>query len=445
MIKRTKVMATAGLVAAMGLAITGCTSSSSSDAVTYWGAFYSPETETAFQEVFIDGFNADSDVAVDMEVKELTTIGQLTDTAVSAGQAPDVIYADGPSSASDFARADRSLALDDYAAEYGWEDELLPWAYELSKVDGVLTSVPIDYGSMVLYYNTEVFDQNGWTAPTTLAEFETIATEAAAQGMVPLGGGNAGYQGMSEWLITAVFNAAVGPEKIHDVLVGEASFTDPEFVAAIDLIQNWLDEGWLAGGRESYFTTDDTANVTGLANGTTAMYITGTWSFNSMSQVFEDASQWDWAPLPSLSDAVEPGVYPLAIGTALSVNAATEKADGAAAFLDYLIGDVERSLDYTARSGQNPPPLAISADQFPSGVDARTVRLYSDIPETTNVGYASWTFFPPQTDSHLITEFDKVVTGDITASDYLAGMQAAFDKEFAAGTTLTPFAPASKG
>lgn len=445
MIKRTKAMATAGLVAALAVAITGCTRSSSSDAVTYWGAFYSPETETAFQEVFIDGFNADGDIAVDMEVKELTTIGQLTDTAVSAGQAPDVIYADGPSSASDFARADRSLALDDYAAEYGWEDELLPWAYELSKVDGVLTSVPIDYGSMVLYYNTEVFDENGWTAPTTLAEFETIATEAAALGMVPLGGGNAGYQGMSEWLITAVFNAAVGPEKIHDVLVGDASFADPEFVAAIDLIQSWLDEGWLAGGRESYFTTDDTANVTGLANGTTAMYITGTWSFNSMSQVFEDASQWDWAPLPSLSDAVEPGVYPLAIGTALSVNAATEKADGAAAFLDYLIGDVERSLDYTARSGQNPPPLAISADQFPSGVDARTVRLYSDIPETTNVGYASWTFFPPQTDSYLITEFDKVVTGDITASEYLAGMQAAFDKEFAAGTTLTPFAPASKG
>lgn len=434
-----------GIVAASAIALTACTGSSTTDDVTYWGAFYAPTTETAFQEIFVDGFNADSDVKVSMEVKELTTIGQLTDTAVSAGQAADVIYADGPSSASDFARADRTLSLSKYASEYGWEDKLLPWAFELSKVDGEVASVPTGYGSMVLYYNTEVFAENGWTAPTTLSEFETIAAEADKLGMVPLGGGNAGYQGMSEWLITAVFNAAVGPEKLHEVLTGEASFTDDEFVSAIELIQSWIDKGWLAGGSESYFTTDDTSNVTGLANGTTAMYMTGTWAFNSMSQVFENPDQWDWAPLPSFSDAVEPGVYPLAIGTALSINTDAKDPDTAASFIDYLIGDVDRSLSYVAATGENPPPLAISADQFPAEVDDRTVRLYSAIPETTNVGYATWTFFPPQTNTYLITEFDKVVVGDITATEYLEGMQSAFDKEFSAGKTLTPFSPATRG
>ncbi|TFV84796.1 extracellular solute-binding protein [Microbacterium sp. dk485] len=438
-------LAATGLIAAAAVALAGCTGSSTSEGVSYWGAFYAPTTEEAFQEIFVDGFNEDSDVAVSMEVKELITIGQLTDTAVSAGQAPDVIYTDGPSSASDFARADRTLPLDEYAAEFGWEDKLLPWAYELSKVDGKISSVPTGYGSMVLYYNAEVFAENGWTAPTTLAEFETVAQEAADAGLLPLGGGNAGYQGMSEWLLTAVLNAAVGPDKLYDVLTGEASFTDAEFVAAIDLIQSWLDAGWLAGGRESYFTTDDTANVTGLANGTTAMYLSGTWSFNSMSQVFEDPDAWEWAPLPSLSDAVEPGVFPLAIGTALSVNADAEDPDAAAAFIDYLIGDVDRTLSYTARTGENPPPLAIGADQFPSDVDERTVRLYSAIPETPNVGYASWTFFPPQTNTYLITEFDKVVTGDMTSAEYLAGLQALFDEEFAAGETLAPFTPASRG
>jgi len=445
MSKKQRALAITSIVAAAAL-MSGCTGSgSSSSDVSYWGAFYAPQTEEAFQEIFIDGFNADNDVQVDMEVKELTTIGKLTDTAVAAGQAADVIYADGPSSASDFARADRTLSLDDYAKEYDWESKLLPWAYELSKVDGSLMSVPTGYGSMVLYYNTEVFEENGWTPPTTLAEFETIAADAAAQGIVPLGGGNAGYQGMSEWLLTAVLNAAVGPEKLYDVLTGQASFTDPEFVSAIELIKGWIDKKWLAGGSESYFTTDDTANVTGLANGTTAMYISGTWAFNSLSQVFEDPSGWNWAPLPSLSDAVEPGVFPLAIGTALSVNASTKNADASAAFINYLIGDTDRALSYTARTGENPPPLAITADQFPAEVDKRTVRLYSEIPETTNVGYATWTFFPPQTNNYLIMEFDKIVTGDATAEEYLQGMQDAFDKELAAGTNLTPFTPASQG
>lgn len=436
------------LVAAVSVALAGCVGGGSSGGggeVTYWGAFYAPTTEEAFQEIFVDGFNADSDAKVDMEVKELTTIGQLTETAVSAGEAPDIVYSDGPTSASDFARADRTLPLDEYAEEYGWEEKFLPWAYELSTVDGKVSSVPASYGSMALFYNAEVFEEHGWTPPTTLAEFETIAEEADEAGMVPLGGGNAGYQGMNEWLVTAVFNAAVGPEKIYDVLTGEASFTDPEFVSAIELIQSWIDKGWLAGGSESYFTTDDTANVTGLANGTTAMYVSGTWTFNSLSEVFEDPAQWAWAPLPSLNESVEPGVFPLAIGTALSVSADAADPDAAASFIDYVTGDVDRALSYTARTGENPPPLEMSADQFPEDVDERSVELYTQIPETSNVGYATWTFFPPQTNAYLISEFDKIVTGDLTAEEYLSGMQDAFDEEFDAGETLVPFTPQGRG
>ncbi|PUB25264.1 carbohydrate ABC transporter substrate-binding protein (CUT1 family) [Promicromonospora sp. AC04] len=436
------------LVAAVSVALAGCVGGGSSGGggeVTYWGAFYAPTTEEAFQEIFVDGFNADSDAKVDMEVKELTTIGQLTETAVSAGEAPDIVYSDGPTSASDFARADRTLPLDEYAEEYGWEEKFLPWAYELSTVDGKVSSVPASYGSMALFYNAEVFEEHGWTPPTTLAEFETIAEEADEAGMVPLGGGNAGYQGMNEWLVTAVFNAAVGPEKIYDVLTGEASFTDPEFVSAIELIQSWIDKGWLAGGSESYFTTDDTANVTGLANGTTAMYVSGTWTFNSLSEVFEDPAQWAWAPLPSLNESVDPGVFPLAIGTALSVSADAADPDAAASFIDYVTGDVDRALSYTARTGENPPPLEMSADQFPEDVDERSVELYTQIPETSNVGYATWTFFPPQTNAYLISEFDKIVTGDLTAEEYLSGMQDAFDEEFDAGETLVPFTPQGRG
>lgn len=204
MTRRKTAIAFTGAAAAAALVLASCAGSGSSGDVTYWSAFYAPQTEDAFQEIFVDGFNAESDVKVDMEVKELTTLAQLTDTAVAAGEAADVIYSPGPSSAADFARADRTLDLGEYSAEYGWEDKILPWAYELGKVDGTLTSVPTSYGSMVLYYNAKVFEENGWTPPTTLAEFESIAAEAADLGMVPLGGGNAGYQAMSEWLLTAV-------------------------------------------------------------------------------------------------------------------------------------------------------------------------------------------------------------------------------------------------
>lgn len=174
------------------------------------------------------------------------------------------------------------------------------------------------------------------------------------------------------------------------------------------------------------------------------MYLSGTWAFNSLSQVFEDSSDWEWAPLPSLSNDVEAGVFPLAIGTELSINVDTEKADASAAFLDYLVGDIDRALTYSARTGENPPPLAITADQFPSDIDKRAARLYSDVPQTTNLGYSTWTFLPAKTNSYLITEFDKIVTGDMTSAEYLAGLQSTFDAESADGATLAPFVPAGR-
>ncbi|GGR12702.1 ABC transporter substrate-binding protein [Agromyces mediolanus] len=436
--------AAVALIAAGGL-LAGCASSGSSGDVTYWSAFVSKDTERYYQEHYVDAFNEQSDDAkVKMEVKQLQNLGSLTDTAVSAGRGADVVYSAGPSSALGFASAKRIDALDDYAAEYGWADKLQPWAYQASQVDGTLYSVPVEYGSIVMYYNPGVFEEHGWTVPTTLAEFEKVATEAQAAGMMPVGAGNSGYQAQSEWYLSAFLNMAVGPEKLYQALTGEAKFTDPEFVDAITLFQQQIDKKWWGGGKDRWFTNTDTDLFTGLADGTVAMYITGTWSFGDAGRYFGEAAgndaEWDWAPLPSLSDDVAPGVYPMAIGTSLSVNSASKQADAAAEYIDFVIDDPARSYDYLAATGQNPPPLSDLAS-MPDTVDERSARLYTEAPESGNLGYASWTFFPAATDTYLWSEFDKIITGDLTPQAYLEGLQKVFDGELAAGKVITPFEP----
>lgn len=439
-----------GALVAVGTLLAGCASSGSGagDGVTYWAAFVSKDTEKYYQEHYVDAFNASQDdVTVSMEVKQLQNLGSLTDTAVSAGRGADVVYAAGPSSALGFASAARVDSLDDYAAEYGWADRLQPWAYQASQVDGTLYSVPVEYGSIVLYYNPAVFAEHGWTAPTTLDEFETVAQEAQDAGMMPIGAGNSGYQAQNEWYLSAFLNMAVGPQKLYDALTGTAKFTDPEFVDAISLFQEQIDKKWWGGGKDRWFTNTDTDMLTGLADGTVAMYITGTWSFGDADRYFGEAAgndaEWDWAPLPSLSDAVEPGVFPMAIGTSLSVNAASKQKDGAAAYIDSVIADPAKSYAFLAATGQNPPPLA-DYSSIPSDVDERSQRLYTQAPDSGNLGYASWTFFPAATDTYLWSEFDKVVTGDLTPADYLAGLQKTFDGELAAGKVITPFTPAGR-
>jgi raffinose/stachyose/melibiose transport system substrate-binding protein len=426
--------------------LTGCGGSGGgSSAVDYWGAFPTPETEEYFRTHFIDTFNESSERQVKMTTKQLTNLASQTDTAVSSGNAPDIIYSPGPTTTVSYAQGNRTIPLDDYADQYGWNDRLLPWAQQLSRVDDAMQSVPASYGSLVMYYNRAVFEENGWTPPTTKAEFEALCEDADSKGIIPVGAGNSGYPAQSEWYLSCVLNAAVGPQNLYEILTGDRDWNDAAVVDALETMKSQIDKGWWGGGAERWFTNTDPDMCTGIANGDVAMYMSGTWSFSSMGTFFTDSGNdpqdWDWAPLPSLAEGVEPGVFPMAIGTALSISSDSSDPDTAAAFLDHLVGDTSRSLGYLAEQGENPPPVAYAADDFPEGIDPRAQRLYEQIPESDNIGYASWTFLPPQTNTALYTEFDGVITGDMSPSAYADFLKTSFEQELGAGGLPTPFTP----
>ncbi|MGW4728550.1 ABC transporter substrate-binding protein [Streptomyces shenzhenensis] len=444
MSRRSLIKLGGGLLTAGTLAACGSGSSSGSGTVTYWAAFTGSDVERYFKKNFIDTFNKSTkSVQVRMDVKQLQTLGKLTDTAVAAGRGPDVVYSDGPSSALSFAKSSNTVPLDSYAKKYGWQDKFLPWAWEASKVDGKLYSVPVGYGSVVLYYNPAVFKKNGWAVPKSLAEFEDICTAAKAKGMIPVGAGNSGYTAQSEWYLTAFLNAAAGPQALYEALTGKRPWDDKVFVDAITLYKQQIDKGWWGGAPDRYFTNTDTDMFTGLAQGKVAMYITGTWSFASADSFFTGGQKWEWAPLPSLSDTVKPGVFPLAIGTALSVNARAKNPAGAAEFIDSMITDPQDMLDYLAATGTNPAPLKFDQSAYPPSTDDRVARLYQTIQQSTNLGYASWCFMPPKSDTYLYTEFDKVITGSMKPAEYCKGLQKTFADELAAGSVPSPFEPTS--
>ncbi|WP_031170819.1 ABC transporter substrate-binding protein [Streptosporangium roseum] len=437
-------LAASWVLAACGTGSGGSSPSSSAKNVTYWAAFATPEGQKYFQQNFVDAFNkSQKNVSVKMDVKQLMTLGSLTNTTIAAGKGADVVYADGPSAALSFAKGSKIVALDEYATKYGWQDKLLPWAYDVSKVDGKLYSVPIGYGSLVLYYNPDTFAEHGWKVPTTLAEFETVCADAKSKGLIPVGAGNSGYKAQTEWYLTCVLNAAVGPNALHEALTGARKWDDKAFVDAISMLKSQIDKGWWGGSADRYFTNTDTDMFTGLANGKVAMYMTGTWSFDSADTFFTDGKKWDWAPLPSLNDAVPAGVYPLAIGTTLSVNARSENPAASAEFINYMIADPSRMLGLLAATGTNPAPLKVDPSTYPAEVDERVARLYKAIPETRNLGYASWSFVPPKTDTYLYTEFDKVITGTMSPAEFCAGLQETFAAELASGSVPKPFVPES--
>ncbi|MCA9884495.1 MAG: extracellular solute-binding protein, partial [Anaerolineae bacterium] len=241
-------------------------------------------------------------------------------TALAAGEAPDILQTPGASFIAEFLNSGLILSLSNAADTYGWEDKLLPWAYQSGIVDGELYSIPLTYESMILLYNKTVFEENGWEPPTNLAEFEAIAEAAVAAGINPLSYGNVGWQPTNEHLVGIYLNNYAGPENVYQALIGEKSWTDPEFAEAIQLLKTHIaDNGWFSGSLETYFSFAWEDMFSEFSNGGSAMMMIGSWGFRGATEFFAETDyDWDWAPLPVFSDMAGEYNYELATGSTLS-------------------------------------------------------------------------------------------------------------------------------
>ncbi|MEL7234362.1 MAG: extracellular solute-binding protein, partial [Chloroflexota bacterium] len=332
--------------------------------------------------------------------------------------------------------------MTDAAEEFGWEDKLLPWAYQSGIIDGSLYSIPLTYESMVLIYNRTLFEEQGWEVPTNLSEMEAIAEQAIAAGINPFSYGNADWQPTNEHLMSIYFNNYAGPEAVYQALIGEKSWDSPEFVEATELLTTHIaDNGWFSGSLETYFAYIWDDFHTEVAQGDAAMMMIGTWGFRGASEFFaETDSEWDWAPLPVLSDNVQDYNYALATGSTLSVNAETENPEAVLTAINWMMDHPQNVLELASgyAYGEFMIPLFFQTEDFPEDADTRIVRFYADFAEVTGegrVGYTTWTFWPANANVQLWESVENVWFGELGVADYLAEHQALWEQARAEGVT----------
>src|SRR4051812_4928562 len=273
--------------------------------VDYWTTFDSTDQVPWFQKHVIDTFNAQSKIGtVKMVVKPVDGFAQSIKLALTAGNGPDILTG----GITDFVTWNRSgyvRPLDDIVAAAGWTGKFQPWALDLGKVDQKLLMIPQTTETMIVMYNPDVFAKNGWTFPTTKQDFETICADAASKGMIPVGAGNADYQGASEWHVGYFLNNSAGPEQVYKGLTGDLRWTDPVFVDAIEQLNGYMQKGWWGGSPDRYFTNKFDALYRDLASGKAAFIFTGSWGIAEIGAFFGakagNSANWDWKFAPALS------------------------------------------------------------------------------------------------------------------------------------------------
>lgn len=408
--------------------------------ITEWSGLSGAELQEYFAENIQQPFTEEHPgIELEVSFQDSTELERLIRVALQAGEGPDLVITNGPAFVAEFAEAGFLTDLGPYAEEHNWGDKLLPWALDAGVIDGTLYSLPRSFEALILYTNQTLFDERGWEPPTNREELEALAEEAMGEGVIPFAAGNADLRQTVEWYTSIFFSHYAGPEVMYQVLTGEMPWTSDPVVGAIETMRDYFQRGWFGGGVEGFFTGTFDGIHAMLGEGEAAMCMEGTWLLSEIDQFFGSAAanenEWGWAPIPSLGEGVPYPIYTIGLGSTVSINADSPSPDAVAEYMNWLYSEpervAERIADYPADFYY---PIRLDPGDLPERMEARRREVIVSMSDATaqgNIGYTNWTFSPPRTALYIYEEVERVLTDDITAQEYLAGVDEVFQQELA--------------
>ena len=414
--------------------------------ITWWAEQAEPHSTELILKLIVDKFNAEHP-NLELELIEQPNADVLR-PALMAGAGPDIMWCAGNAACSEYYAAGHLLALDKYSKEFGWNNKLMPWAYNAGIINNKLYTLPQTFETFILMYNTKVFKKNGWEPPTTGSQLWSLAEKMKQKGIIPFAYGNASWKPTNEHLAGIYLNNYAGPENVYKALIGEKPWSDKEFVGAMNLLKEHIvDKGYFMGSIENYYSYGWNEMWPPFASGEAGMMMIGTWGFRGGPSFFKDnPDDWDWVPLPPFSSEansqIGPYHYDLALGGNIAINRASQNADEAALVLDFILNDKKSVLEIAASSnfGEWVIPLKYSLSDFPATTDKRVLKYFNDFTKVTSegrYGYTTWTFWPAKSNVQLWKELELLWASEMTTEEYLQNHENTWKSDRAEGKTFS--------
>lgn len=387
---------------------------------------------TAVREKYYDAYLAEAFPDVDFEFKIYTDKQQMQ-VEIAGGGGPDILDLDGPTDAVQFAKADRIIALDEYAEKYGWEDLFYDWAYDSGIYKDSLYSLQNGFEGMLLWFNMDIMEANGWAIPATLEELQALLPQMVEAGVMPFTFGNSDYQGGIDWLYSTVLSCYAGPETVKNIMEGKDSFTTNEDVrAAMQLLIDWWQAGYITEKNSMSITQGDAVSFFGT--GKAAMFMWGTWGLSDMTNNYADTN---WKAVLMPTDGTHGEIFPLATAGCYAINAKCEDPDLAAEVLNYLFTSVDRQYAYVNEAGGQPYPLKSFDTAKLEGLSDSAMDMYKTMETSmaeNRIGYCAWTFFPAELRAYMNENTDSLFLDMLSLDEYLEKCQSYVDAAIADGT-----------
>lgn len=142
------------------------------------------------------------------------------------------------------------------------------------KKDGKLYGLPRNTDVAVVYYNQKMFEDNGWSVPTTYQELLDLAGTINEAGIIPMAMDGGDGWPMAVYLSDLVYKITGDYKGIVADAIANGDFSDPAFAQATQLMKDAADAGLFQTGYDSQ---DYGTAMNLFTNGQAAMFYMGSW------------------------------------------------------------------------------------------------------------------------------------------------------------------------
>lgn len=205
-------------------------------------------------------------------------------TVAAADEMPDLFVMFPNVMTRDFVRGNLIQPIDDMlSANPEWRDNFIPRAFDDFTVDGKIYTVPMSLApTSFIYYNQAIFDRYGVPVPETWDQLEEAVRIFNANGIIPIALGNRANWVVQSTIFSTLADRITGTEWfLKAVNQDGAAFTDPEFIEALRLLQQFAE---LKPFQDGYTSLDENQMALLFFEGKAAMFINGGWATSNIVQ-----------------------------------------------------------------------------------------------------------------------------------------------------------------
>lgn len=251
--------------------------------LSVWHNWTGQDAKAVAMREILDNFQAENP-HIKLEAEGLATDGLKTRlrTVAAANEMPDLFVMWPDAMTKEFVGGNLLQPINEFLdSKPEWRDNFIENALDGYTVDGNIYSVPMNLApTSFIYYNEAIFEEHGVKVPETWDELLTAIDTFNDNGITPIALGNKANWFVQSTIFSVIADRVTGTDWFLKAVEQDgASFTDPQFIRALEVLQELGERNAFQSGFNSI---DENQMVQMYFQGQAAMFISGGWAMASV-------------------------------------------------------------------------------------------------------------------------------------------------------------------